>query len=197
MSYFCGCHNLVMTMLLLLCFIFFLGSPATGHQDNPLFELSSREEFVQMAGYGEQKLSTVLITGSVHCEACLQGEDDQRHAWPIPGALVVVNCHASRKKSKSSVAQGLTDEFGDFIIDLPSHLHAIPNLEKLCSVRVLRIPNKSLCKPTNHGRRHKGIKLSSFVNGIRTYSASFKFLHLTSKPLHICTRKRSGNKDML
>lgn len=28
------------------------------------------------------------------------------------------------------VATGVTDEFGDFMIDLPSHLHAIPNLER-------------------------------------------------------------------
>ncbi|KAJ7946448.1 Pollen Ole e 1 allergen/extensin [Quillaja saponaria] len=79
-------------MLLLLCFIFFHGSPVTG-QENPFFELPSQQEFLQMAGYGEEKLSTVLFTGSVHCEACLHGEADHfmhglyQKCWLLPTAI--------------------------------------------------------------------------------------------------------------
>ncbi|KAI4298819.1 hypothetical protein L6164_032336 [Bauhinia variegata] len=175
MSYFCGCHPLVM---LLLCFV--VGSPAAG-EDSPLFMFTSRQEMVRMAGYGEEKVSTVLVTGSVLCDA-------QSHAWPIPGALVAVNCHshshASKRKDNSVVARGVTDEFGEFFIDLPSYLHAIPNLEKLCSVKVRRIPKRSMCRPTSV-KRHGGLQLSSFGIGIRTYGAgNIRFQHSTSKPLH-------------
>ena len=80
MSNFRGCHALAMLLLL----IFMLESHEAAGVDNPLFELSSRDEVVQMAGYGEEKLSTVLITGSVNCEAPYRS-GDQPHAWPIPG----------------------------------------------------------------------------------------------------------------
>ncbi|RDX62975.1 hypothetical protein CR513_58644, partial [Mucuna pruriens] len=136
MSYFCGCHGLVIVLLILV-----VASPAVG-EDNPLLELSSRDEVVQIAGYGEEKLSTVLITGSVNCEA-----PHQPHAWPVQGASVAVNCHSHG--SKSMVARGVTDEFGDFMVDLPSHLHAIPNLEKKCTVKIHRIPKASLCRPVH------------------------------------------------
>ncbi|XP_061339813.1 uncharacterized protein LOC133286415 [Gastrolobium bilobum] len=182
MSNFCGCHALV--MLLFLCLVFVLGSPAAG-QDNPLFELLSRDEVVQMAGYGEERLSTVLVTGSVNCEARFHN-GDQPHAWPIPGASVAVNCqsHASEGKGKPMVAQGVTDEFGDFMVDLPSYLHAIPNLEKICAVKVHRIPKGSLCRPA-HVKKYKGLELSSFGNGIRTYNAgNIRMQHSTSEPLH-------------
>ncbi|XP_020230755.1 uncharacterized protein LOC109811411 [Cajanus cajan] len=150
----------------MLLFILVLASLVAG-EDNPLLELASREEVVQMAGYGEEKLSTVLITGSVHCEA-----SHQPHAWPIQGASVGVNCqsHGSKWRGKSAVAGGVTDEFGEFMIDLPSHLHAIPNLEKVCTVKIHRIPKASLCRPA-HVKKQKGLRLSSFGNGIRTYNA--------------------------
>ncbi|KAH1088825.1 hypothetical protein GmHk_07G020864 [Glycine max] len=124
MSYFCGWHALAILVL--------IASPAAGENNHPLLELlSSRDEVVQIAGYGEEKLSTVLITGSVNCEAPHQPQP-QPHAWPVQGASVAVNCqsHGRKWKGKSMVARGVTDEFGDFMIDLPSHLHAIPNLER-------------------------------------------------------------------
>lgn len=50
-------------------------------EDNPLLELlSNRDEAVHIAGYGEEKLSTVLITGSVTCQP-----QHQPHAWPLQG----------------------------------------------------------------------------------------------------------------
>ncbi|GAU14728.1 hypothetical protein TSUD_203770 [Trifolium subterraneum] len=160
-----------------------LGFPTPGVEDyHNLFGSSSREEVVEIAGYGEKKLSTVLITGSLHCEA------DNHHpdAWPIPGALVAVNCesHASERKGKSMVAKGVTDEFGDFMVDLPSYLHAIPNLEKICRVKVRRIPKGLRCRPARHIKKHNGLfKLSTIGNGIRTYDAgNIKIQHSASEP---------------
>ncbi|CAJ1941525.1 unnamed protein product [Sphenostylis stenocarpa] len=166
MSYFCG-------MLLL---IFALASLAAG-EDNPLLELlSNRDEVVHIAGYGEEKLSTVLITGSVHCEA-----PHQPHAWPLQGVWVGVKCHSHGRKWKwksSMVARGESDEFGEFIVELPSHLHAIPNLEKVCSVKIHRIPEAS-CRP-GRVKKPKGLSLSSFGNGIRTYNAgNIRIQHAT------------------
>lgn len=147
-----------------------------------LYQLSTREELMQMAGYGEDKLSTVLVTGSVLCEASVDGQDQLR-AWPITGALVSVYCHNSHRKIISKT-QTFTDEYGDFMIDLPSHLHATPDLNKKCSVKVLRLPKNSKCRPA-YVKKHKGLKLSSVGNGIRTYAAGrIRFLH---KPLRACT----------
>ncbi|XVF28067.1 hypothetical protein REPUB_Repub14bG0163700 [Reevesia pubescens] len=158
-----------------------------------LYEFSSREEMVQMAGYGEEKLSTVLVTGSVLCEACLHGyahQEPQLRAWPISGALVGVECQTACK-SKSGSAQAMTDEYGDFLIDLPSHLHGIPNLQKICVVKVLGIPKNSMCRPALVMKRHNGLRFSSVGNGIRTYTAGrIRFQHITSKPLKACSSQK-------
>uniref|UniRef100_A0A2N9GHJ5 Pollen Ole e 1 allergen and extensin family protein n=1 Tax=Fagus sylvatica TaxID=28930 RepID=A0A2N9GHJ5_FAGSY len=193
MSYFCGFHNLV--MFITVFFMIFSTATSMATEEDPLFELSNQEDFVQMAGYGEEKLSTVLVTGSVHCEACLHGHEAELHAWPISGALVTVNCHNNGKNSRSRWAEAVTDEFGEFIVDLPSHLHAVPNLEQTCSVKVLRIPKNSPCRPA-YVKKQKGLKLSSFGNGIRTYSAGkIRFMDLTSGPLQACMKK-SGDREM-
>jgi hypothetical protein len=103
------------------------------------------------------------------------------------GALVAVNCesHASERKGKSMVAKGVTDEFGDFMVDLPSYLHAIPNLEKICRVKVHRIPKGLLCRPARHVKKYNGLfKLSTIGNGIRTYDAgNIKIQHSPFEPL--------------
>ncbi|KAK7292488.1 hypothetical protein RIF29_08269 [Crotalaria pallida] len=208
MSYFSsGCHTLIVLLrllLLLLCLLFFsvhgsLAAVAGRGEDSSLLDLLSRDEAVRMAGYGEEKLSTVLITGSLHCEASfhnINGDQPQPHAWPIPGARIGVNCHshAGERKDNSTVAGGVTDEFGDFMVDLPSHLHAIPNLEKICTVKLLRIPKGSLCRPAQI-KKHKGLRLSSFGNGIRTYTAgNIRIQHSTSQPL-LRTPHIHGGKD--
>lgn len=58
-------------------------------EGSQLFGSYSREDMVQIAGYGEEKLSTILITGLVQCEACLHDHHDQDqaplHAWPVSG----------------------------------------------------------------------------------------------------------------
>ncbi|XP_043691915.1 uncharacterized protein LOC122642481 [Telopea speciosissima] len=144
----------------------FRPSAARPEKENRLVELS-REEFVEMAGYGEDKLSSVLVTGAVLCEASVDG-DSEPHARPVSGAKVAVVCNSVRQNMKpDSIA--LTDKYGDFIIDLPSHLHAIPNLEKACTLRVLDLPKSSPCNRV-FVRKPKGIRLASLGNGIRTYT---------------------------
>ncbi|KAL4368254.1 hypothetical protein GQ457_05G034000 [Hibiscus cannabinus] len=147
-----------------------------------LYELSSREEMVHMAGYGEEKLSTVLVTGSVVCEACQLPSQSQ----PISGAVVAVKC----KTKSAGTTHATTDEYGDFIIDLPSYLHGVVNLEKKCSIRIIRIPKKSMCRPALV-KKHKRLRLSSVGNGIRTYTAGkIKLQHITSKPCVTNTAKQ-------
>lgn len=55
-----------------------------------VLEMSSRDEMVQMAGYGEEKLSTILITGAVVCnKACLADKHQlQLPPQPISGKLI-------------------------------------------------------------------------------------------------------------
>uniref|UniRef100_A0A803NYL7 Pollen Ole e 1 allergen and extensin family protein n=1 Tax=Cannabis sativa TaxID=3483 RepID=A0A803NYL7_CANSA len=143
-------------------------------QENQLFGAYNGEELSSIAGYGEEKLSTVLVTGSVLC------------------ALVGVTCHINGQKGKSSWIKGVTDEYGDFTIDLPSHLHAIPHLDRKCSVKILRIPKNSLCKPA-YVKRHKSLSLSSVGNGIRTYDAgTVRFQHLTSTTKQGCVGKQNS-----
>ncbi|KAJ4850723.1 hypothetical protein Tsubulata_037800 [Turnera subulata] len=162
--------------------------------NHPIEEyFSSREDLVQLAGYGEEKLSTVIVTGTVLCEACLHGESQLR-AWPISGALVAIKCRTSKKWGKTSSAQAVTDEYGDFLIDLPSHLHAIPNLDRACSVKVLQMPKNAPCEPANLSKQ-KALKLSSVGNGIRAYTTTgdLKFLHLTSRPFRACRNRGASH----
>ncbi|XP_044461418.1 uncharacterized protein LOC123192823 [Mangifera indica] len=198
MGYFRGCKSLFLMLMIITVFIVCCLRTSTAEEGNGngnlLYQLLTREELVHMAGYGEEKLSTVLVTGTVVCEACLHGEDQLR-SWPISGALVTVNCHNSNRRTISN-SQAVTDEYGDFMIDLPSHLHAITHLEKSCSVKVLRVPRNSLCRPT-YINRHRGLTLSSVGNGIRTYATGrIKLLHLTSKSLGACNSKGSSDKQI-
>uniref|UniRef100_A0A6N2KA45 Pollen Ole e 1 allergen and extensin family protein n=1 Tax=Salix viminalis TaxID=40686 RepID=A0A6N2KA45_SALVM len=197
MSYFSACNDT--SFISAAIFIIFKAAvtlqASMAKAENPWHEFSNREELVQLAGYGEERLSTVLVTGTVLCEACLHG-GTQLHARPVSGALVNVECHTGGKWSKTSSSQAVTDEYGDFLIDLPSQVHGIPNLERTCSVRVLRFPQNSVCRPA-HARKQKALELSSVGNGIRNYSAGeIKFLQLTSKPLQACTQRGSSDKQI-
>lgn len=194
MSYFCVCkYNNLVIMLVFL--VFFFGTSGAAGRESLLPELWSREDMVQVAGYGEEKLSTVLVTGTVLCHTCLDKES-QNPSLPISGASVSVTCHASGKKRRSTLAQGITDENGDFIIDLPSELHAVPNLEKTCSVEVHQLPRNSLCQP-GFVRKHRGIRLSSVGNGIRTYTArTISFMDPKSKPSPASMKKMAGKDEM-
>ncbi|KAM7525314.1 hypothetical protein LguiA_015216 [Lonicera macranthoides] len=183
-------NNPLAMIIISFTFILFFSSPSIGTTSvldarvNPLVELSSREELVNAAGYGEEKLSNVLVSGSVVCNACFDG-----HPRPVSGASVVVSCHTSGNRMKSNWAKGTTDEYGDFLIDIPSHLHAISNLEKLCLVKVIHLPKNSLCH-TAFPRKQKAIQLSSVGNGIRTYMA--QTIRMTPKSSQACTNTEGG-----
>ncbi|KAF9610101.1 hypothetical protein IFM89_019966 [Coptis chinensis] len=174
--------------LALMLFLFFMvTSSVTG---NPLAELSTRSELVELAGYGEEKLSSVIVTGTVGCEACLDNREAETYAWPVTGALVAISCKSGRRKMKvNDWAQEITNEYGDFLIDLPSHLHAIPYLERACVVKVLRVPKNSPCKRIRVRQSNK-IELSSVGNNIRTYTAGSIRLHQTSKLSRNCLKKQ-------
>ncbi|XP_057765087.1 uncharacterized protein LOC130985925 [Salvia miltiorrhiza] len=152
--------------LLIPIFIFILlQRPVLGSWDL-LSELSGREELVQWAGYGEDKLSTVVITGTILCNAA---DLPSINTHPVSGARVSVMCGSGTKK-KWSTAKGSTDVSGKFAIDLPSHLHAIPNLERVCHVRVVHLPLTSPCRKACAAKHNKAIALSSVDQGIRTYT---------------------------
>ncbi|OVA02188.1 Pollen Ole e 1 allergen/extensin [Macleaya cordata] len=178
--------------LVLFCIFFFqflfLVRPSMSSfgEENPLVEFSSRSDLVEMAGYGEQKLSSVLVTGTVICDVCL-GREADIHAWPVSGALVGVSCKSEGNK-KTNLVKEITDDYGEFNIDLPSHLHGIPNLDKSCIVRVLRLPKSSPCRPS-FIKKPEMIKLSLADNGIRTFTTGrLKLTCKSSKHFQACPK---------
>ncbi|PIN12276.1 hypothetical protein CDL12_15113 [Handroanthus impetiginosus] len=161
-------------MFLVFVVLVLLKTPATAaKKEDFIDELSNREELVKWAGYGEDKLSTVVINGKLFCSDSRFSSDP----YPVSGASVAVFCGTSGR-TKKSWAKGSTNSYGEFLIDLPSHLHAIPNLERVCLVKVLHLPKSTPCRQAFTGK-HKGIKLTSIGEGIRIYSTDN--IHLISK----------------
>lgn len=60
---------------------------------NSIVELSSRDDLVHMAGYGEEKLSTVTISGKILCHACEEIHGDEEIAQPLPAANPVTGLY--------------------------------------------------------------------------------------------------------
>ncbi|KAI4371617.1 hypothetical protein MLD38_009945 [Melastoma candidum] len=157
-----------------------------------LFHGLSREDVAEMAGYGEEKLSTVLVTGSVVCEGYLRGRS-LLHAWPVSGARVAVECRGEGRRGTSIQTKGITDEDGDFTIDLPSHLHGIVDLQGKCCVRLLQKPRSLPCQPAGL-RKHVPIRLSSVTGGTRTYEArKIKLIRSSSQLAQTHIRQRKGD----
>lgn len=194
MNYFQPCNNQPKSIMTFTFFSFFflVASVAAAGRENPLVELSSRDDLIELAGYGEEKLSTVVVSGTVLCNSCLD-RNSHRQPHPIRGGLVAVSCHATGKSTrKSNWVRGMTDEYGEFFLDLPSHLHAIPNLENKCIVKILQLPKNSPCHRAFTGK-HKRIKLISSGNGSRVYTT--QGIHLTPKSTQPCMHKgRKGKK---
>ncbi|EEF39479.1 conserved hypothetical protein [Ricinus communis] len=169
MSYFSGCCSNLVKFVIFFIMTMMIVSLQTSmgfeeeEDNNHLQEFWSREELVRLAGYGEEKLSTVLITGTVLCDGTPLG------ASPVSGALVGINCGEWSQQS-SAAAEAVTDEYGEFQIDLPSQLHAILNLEKACSLKVLRMPKNSACKLA-FGKEGKTLTLLLARDGVRVYTA--------------------------
>ncbi|KAI3680433.1 hypothetical protein L6452_35203 [Arctium lappa] len=163
-------------MMKMMMMLFFLVGAGMADDEKPL-QLYTSDELTELAGYGEEKLSTVVVAGTLLCDSF----SNSIHSHPIPGASVAVMCRSNKKTSE---VRGKTDQYGDFLIDLPSHLHAIPNMEKRCILTIVGVPKKSLChRPFTAGKHNKasGIKLlSSSGNGIRRYSTAHgNEIHLT------------------
>ncbi|PKA59840.1 hypothetical protein AXF42_Ash015898 [Apostasia shenzhenica] len=177
---------LVLLLLLLLPFPFLepsssypFATPAAADQNYPMQRLP-REELVRLAGYGEERLSSVLVTGTLLCQACLHPGSELSTSH-IKGAKVAVACRTDEgiSRRRRNYAIGTTDEFGDFMIDLPSQLHAVPKLQDSCVVRVLRLPRSSLCRHLSSVNPRR-IELSSVGNGIRVYTGGNIKINLRS-----------------
>ncbi|KAJ6826681.1 uncharacterized protein M6B38_371305 [Iris pallida] len=155
----------------------------------------SREELVHIAGYGEEKLSSVLVMGSVLCQACQQPQLEL-HASHVSGSKVAVACKTDKGKRRTNWAYGTTDEFGEFMIDLPSQLHALPRLEEACVVRILDFPDNSLCHNILRTKPRR-IKLSSVGNSIRVYTTGTVRINgrRRSKASRRCIKKRNGGVE--
>lgn len=86
----------------------------------------------------------------------------------------------SSGRRRASWAKSSTDEHGGFLIDLPSHLHAIPNLEKTCIAKVVHVPKASICSQDYLRSKHTGgIQLIAVQEGTRSYTTHT--MHLTPK----------------
>ncbi|KAG6484516.1 uncharacterized protein LOC122011645 [Zingiber officinale] len=155
----------LMALLLLLC-----SAVAT----RTAVQLSQEAELLREAGYGDEKLSTVLVGGAVVCNAGVKSL--------VPGVEVGVECKIGGGNVRW--AYGKTDESGEFLIDLPSHLHANPKLEEDCVVRVHHIPKGSSTCNMAMGRRFKPLKLSFAQEGTRMYSAGTLTLLERSNKYH-------------
>ncbi|KAK4360104.1 hypothetical protein RND71_022333 [Anisodus tanguticus] len=166
-------------MMMIFIFSFLLIVPISwgiNINNNPLVELSSREELAKMAGYGEEKLSTVILHGTLLC-----GDHTPQ---PVPGASVAVFCGTSGpgKVRRSSWAQNITDESGEFVIDVPSHLHANIDDPNLCHFQILHLPQEySVCDHHSFTKRKQYTLTSSNIgsDGIRIYTTPT--IHLTLK----------------
>ena len=176
------------SLFILRCFLLFLflfqGAFAAAGK------IWSRTEMVEMAGYGEQKLSSVIIAGSLLCDTsrphlpsiAIPGTYlfmslsicfillSEYLTWLIlTGATVAIKCHTGYKR-RSKWIKAVTDDLGEFEIDLPSQLHAIPDMENTCVVKPVHVPKLYRCnhRSTN---THKRIKLVSSTNGFRVYTS--------------------------
>ncbi|OIT21666.1 PREDICTED: uncharacterized protein LOC109218616 [Nicotiana attenuata] len=189
----------IILLRIIVVFFFILPIYSAILSDNPLVELSNGE-LGKMAGYGEEKLSTVIIHGTLLChhhQSCADIINTQLPPHPVSGANVAVFCGTSEGKVRGSLwSKNITNESGKFLIDLPSHLHSIPNLENSCKIHVLHLPKDSFCR--RHSFTHaRSIKLTSIGDGTRIYTTQGIQL-ITSKASKAgCTNKFHKKKRLL
>ncbi|KAG0548408.1 hypothetical protein BDA96_01G164500 [Sorghum bicolor] len=143
-------------------------------------------ELARIAGYGEEPVSSVSVSGQLTCELCLR-PGSQLLALDMPGAKVAVTCKSDRTPSNQldSFAFATTDEYGNFTIDLPPQLHATPDLEKACTVKVLQLPADS-CRLRHRTGDTYGLRLSSVEDGVRAYTAGVIRLQDSDTPSDHC-----------
>lgn len=110
---------------------------------------------------------------------------------------MAATCHTDNIDKRHTWAKAITDEYGEFIIDLPSQLHALQDLDKACSIRVLQQPPNSPCRQSAFAMKPKGIRLSSVGNGIRTYTTGkMMLLRTISKDSEACMKRQEDEQEM-
>jgi hypothetical protein len=129
--------------------------------------IKGRAESIEFAGYGEEKLSKVVVVGNVFCNTCLKHQFSQENSHVITGALVALECSINRKTT-ASVTVAESDEYGDFSVDVPSAFHPEERMNR-CSVRLLNSPEGSCNAPSTTAPSKVALIANS--NGVRTYTA--------------------------
>ncbi|CAN6324212.1 unnamed protein product [Urochloa humidicola] len=143
-------------------------------------------ELARIAGYGEEPVSSVSMSGQVACELCLRPGSDLL-AFELPGAKVAVLCETDGHNDQvANSAFATTDEFGNFTIDLPSQLHATANLERACTVKVLQLPVDSSCRLHHNPSTNYVLRLSSEEDGVRAYTTGVIRLQNSNTPHDNC-----------
>lgn len=156
-----------------LLLILLLGTAAAA-AGRPMELYFSPAELARVAGYGEELVSSVSVSGQVACELCLRPGSDLL-TFELPGSKVAVTCATEGPNTIANSAFATTDEYGNFTIEIPSRLHATPNLENACSVKVLELPPDSACRIS--GSRSYGLRLTSSEDGRRVYTTGVIWLH--------------------
>lgn len=138
----------------------------------------ARSESIEFAGYGEEKLSNVVVVGNVFCDTCLKHQFSQESSHVITGARVTLECSINRK-TIASVTVAESDEYGDFTVEVPSLFHPEERINR-CSVRLLSSPEGS-CNTKSKTVPSKLVLLSN-SNGVRTYNAGSLSYHPQNIP---------------
>uniref|UniRef100_A0A0E0M6F9 Uncharacterized protein n=1 Tax=Oryza punctata TaxID=4537 RepID=A0A0E0M6F9_ORYPU len=158
------------SLLLILLLGAVMAAPPEAVAVMPMEAYFSPAELVRIAGYGEEPVSTVIVSGQVVCELSLRPPGSDLLSIELPGATVGVACETGGIKTMVNSVFTITDENGNFTIELPSRFHATPNLEKACSVKVLQLPLDCVCWLRHSPSYYHGIQLSSSEDGIRSYT---------------------------
>ncbi|KAL6622960.1 hypothetical protein ACP70R_032839 [Stipagrostis hirtigluma subsp. patula] len=181
--------------VLLLVLVVVAAAPAVEAEEEsvPGMELYfSAAELARIAGYGEEPVSSVSVSGQVACELCLR-PGDHLLAFNMPGAKVAVSCKTEGTDQVANAVFATTDEYGNFTIDLPSQLHATPNLEKACVVKVLQLPVDS-CRLHHHPSSTYGLRLSSQEDGFRAYTTGVIRLQNSDTPSDKCVTVENSER---
>ncbi|KAL6640859.1 hypothetical protein ACP70R_019040 [Stipagrostis hirtigluma subsp. patula] len=210
--------------VLLLVLVVVAAAPAVEAEEEsvPGMELYfSAAELARIAGYGEEPVSSVSVSGQVACELCLR-PGDHLLAFNMPastivldenltihsppnfetpvvhqlrhGAKVAVSCKTDEGTNQvANAVFATTDEYGNFTIDLPSQLHATPNLEKACVVKVLQLPVDS-CRLHHRPSSTYGLRLSSQEDGFRAYTTGVIRLQNSDTPSEKCVTVENSER---
>ncbi|GLJ45003.1 hypothetical protein SUGI_0947300 [Cryptomeria japonica] len=130
----------------------------------------SAAESIGFAAYGEEKLSNVVVVGNVLCEAC-----SGTSSYFIPSATVGLECRVdinqkTRSPSSLLVEIAQSDEYGDFLLEVPSAFHLEERIRD-CSITLVSNPEGS-CNVPSTRKPCNLVLLSSYPNGLRIYTCA-------------------------